>query len=98
MEDMEWLAREVGVDSDSDANNLSDDHPREMWTNFYLDQTHGRFRIGDHAFTSMRFVYGLRSVGYVMWDEARMQKDVCKVTLSKAYRGEIIHQGHNSYY
>ncbi|KAH7173541.1 uncharacterized protein B0J16DRAFT_350365 [Fusarium flagelliforme] len=87
MEDMEQLARDVGADSDADVDNVSDDHPRKMWTKVYFDQTHGRFRLGDHVCTSMKFIYELRSVGYVMWDEARMQKDVCKVNLSKAYRG-----------
>lgn len=97
MEDIERLARKVGADSNSDANNVSYDHPRELWTKVYFGQTHGRFRLGDHVCTCMRFVYGLRSAGYVMWDEARMQKDVYKVTLSKAYGEEIIHRVYGFY-
>ncbi|RFN53678.1 hypothetical protein FIE12Z_2019 [Fusarium flagelliforme] len=40
MEDMERLARDVGADSDADADNVSDDHPRKMWAKVYFDQTH----------------------------------------------------------
>lgn len=88
---MERLAREVCADSNSDADYVSDDHPWKMWTKVYFDQTHGRFRLGDYACISRRCISELRSVWYLMWDEARMQKDVCKVTLSKAHRGEMVH-------
>ncbi|KAM0561271.1 hypothetical protein ACHAPJ_003149 [Fusarium lateritium] len=81
--DMDRLAREV--DADDTAN---DDHPRQMWTKVYYDRVHERFRLGDHTFAPMRFVYGLRGMGYVMWDGKRMQNDACKGAVDKAYRGE----------
>ncbi|KAK7415146.1 hypothetical protein QQX98_006090 [Neonectria punicea] len=83
-EEMDKLARQV------DADDATDDHPRRIWSKVYYDRMHGRFRFGEHAFSAMRFVYGLRGVGYVMWDGERMRDDVCKNTVAKAYRGDPI--------
>ncbi|KAF9773861.1 hypothetical protein IL306_008231 [Fusarium sp. DS 682] len=83
--DMDRLAREVDAD---DA--FTDDQPRQTWMKVHYDSAHERYRLGNHAFAPMRFIYGLRGIGYVMWDEKRMHSDVCKATLDKAYRGEAI--------
>ncbi|KAL2682955.1 hypothetical protein Neosp_007416 [[Neocosmospora] mangrovei] len=83
--DMDRLAQEVDADDD-----VTDDHPRQMWTKVYYDRVHERFRLGDHAFAPMRFVYGLRGIGYVMWDGKRMEDEVCKGTVDKAYRGDTV--------
>ncbi|KAI8717504.1 hypothetical protein NCS52_00826400 [Fusarium sp. LHS14.1] len=83
--DMDRLAQEVDADD-----NATDDHPRQMWTKVYYDRVHERFRLGDHAFAPMRFVYGLRGIGYVMWDGKRMEDEVCKGTVDKAYRGDTV--------
>ncbi|KAF4464336.1 hypothetical protein FALBO_8837 [Fusarium albosuccineum] len=83
--DMDRLAQEVDADDD-----VTDDHPRQMWTKVYYDRVHERFRLGDHAFAPMRFVYGLRGIGYVMWDGKRMEDEVCKGTVDKAYRGDPV--------
>lgn len=82
---MDRLAQEVDADDD-----VTDDHPRQMWTKVYYDRVHERFRLGDHAFAPMRFVYGLRGIGYVMWDGKRMEDEVCKGTVDKAYRGDTV--------
>ncbi|KAJ3538025.1 hypothetical protein NM208_g6080 [Fusarium decemcellulare] len=55
---MDRLAQEVDADD-----GVTDDHPRQMWTKVYYDRVHERFRLGDHAFAPMRFVYGLRGIG-----------------------------------
>ncbi|KAF5025942.1 hypothetical protein F66182_1977 [Fusarium sp. NRRL 66182] len=83
MADMDRLARKVDADDIA-----SDDQPRQIWTRVYYDRVHERFRLGEHAFAPMRFIYGLRSVGYVMWDAKRMED--CKAVVDKAYRGESI--------
>ncbi|KAM5354235.1 hypothetical protein ACJ41O_000885 [Fusarium nematophilum] len=85
--DMDRLAREVDAD---DGVDVADDHPRQMWTKVYYDRVHERFRLGDHAFAPMRFVYGLRGIGYVMWDGKRMEDEVCQGTVDKAYRGDPV--------
>ncbi|KAF5620458.1 hypothetical protein F52700_11186 [Fusarium sp. NRRL 52700] len=84
-EDIDRLAREVDAD---DA--FTDDQPRQTWMKVYYDHAHERYRLGEHAFAPMRFIYGLRSIGYVMWDAERMKNKVCKVTLDKAYRGDAV--------
>ncbi|KAJ4319554.1 hypothetical protein N0V84_006284 [Fusarium piperis] len=83
--DMDRLAQEVDADDVA-----TDDHPRQMWTKVYYDRVHERFRLGDHAFAPMRFVYGLRGIGYVMWDGKRMEDEVCKGNVDKAYRGDTV--------
>ncbi|KAI5457107.1 hypothetical protein BGZ63DRAFT_365648 [Mariannaea sp. PMI_226] len=85
VEEMDKLAQEV----DSDENS-TDDHPRRMWSKIYYDSVHERFRFGAHAWAPMRFVYGLRSVGYVMWDQGRMEDEATKATIARAYRGEPV--------
>ncbi|KAF5989306.1 hypothetical protein FBULB1_1049 [Fusarium bulbicola] len=84
-EDIDRLAREVDAD---DA--FTDDQPRQTWMKVHYDHAHERYRLGEHAFAPMRFIYGLRSIGYVMWDAERMKNDACKVTLDKAYRGDAV--------
>ncbi|KAI7764610.1 hypothetical protein LZL87_003815 [Fusarium oxysporum] len=84
-EDIDRLAREVDAD---DA--FTDDQPRQTWMKVHYDQARERYRFGEHAFAPMRFIYGLRSIGYVMWDAERMKNDACKVTLDKAYRGDAV--------
>ncbi|RBA20406.1 hypothetical protein FPRO05_08851 [Fusarium proliferatum] len=84
-EDIDRLAREVDAD---DA--FTDDQPRQTWMKVHYDQAHERYRLGEHAFAPMRFIYGLRSIGYVMWDAERMKNEVCKVTLDKAHRGDAV--------
>ncbi|KAG3195615.1 hypothetical protein PC129_g24790 [Phytophthora cactorum] len=83
-EDMDKLAQQV------DADDATDDHPRSIWSKVYYDRMHGRFRFGEHAISAMRFVYGLRGIGYVIWDGQRMQDEACKRTVARAYRGEPI--------
>ncbi|KAF5532407.1 hypothetical protein FMEXI_12457 [Fusarium mexicanum] len=83
--DIDRLAREVDAD---DA--FTDDQPRQTWMKVHYDHAHERYRLGEHAFAPMRFIYGLRSIGYVMWDADRMKNDACKVTLDKAYRGDAV--------
>ncbi|KAF4502269.1 hypothetical protein FAGAP_1509 [Fusarium agapanthi] len=84
-EDIDRLAREVDAD---DA--FTDDQPRQTWMEVHYDHAHERYRLGEHALAPMRFIYGLRSIGYVMWDAERMKNDACKVTLDKAYRGDAV--------
>ncbi|KAF4956156.1 hypothetical protein FGADI_3967 [Fusarium gaditjirri] len=84
-EDIDRLAREVDAD---DA--FADDQPRQTWMKVHYDHAHERYRLGDHAFAPMGFIYGLRGIGYVMWDAERMKNDACKVTLDKAYRGDTV--------
>lgn len=83
-EEMDKLAEQV------DADDETDDQPRKIWSKVYYDSINERFRFGMHAFSPMRFVYGLRGVGYVMWDGERMEDEVCKKTVAKAYRGEPV--------
>ncbi|KAG5806140.1 hypothetical protein H9Q74_009496 [Fusarium xylarioides] len=84
-EDIDRLAREVDADD-----TFADDQPRQTWMKVHYDHAHERYRLGEHAFAPMRFIYGLRSIGYVMWDAERMKNDACKVTLDKAYRGDAV--------
>ncbi|KAH6989306.1 hypothetical protein BKA56DRAFT_476798 [Ilyonectria sp. MPI-CAGE-AT-0026] len=83
-EEMDKLAQQV------DADDETDDQPRKIWSKVYYDSINERFRFGRYAFSPMRFVYGLRGVGYVMWDGERMEDEVCKKTVAKAYRGEPV--------
>ncbi|KAH7163516.1 hypothetical protein B0J13DRAFT_518748 [Dactylonectria estremocensis] len=83
-EEMDRLARQV---EDGDE---TDDQPRKMWSKANYDGINDRFRLGAHASSPMRFVYGLRAVGYVLWDGERMDDEACKKTVAKAYRGDPI--------
>ncbi|KAF4341121.1 hypothetical protein FBEOM_4991 [Fusarium beomiforme] len=83
--DMDRLAMEVDTDDC-----FTDDQPRQTWMKIHYDRANERYRLGKHSFAPMRFIYGLRGIGYVMWDEKRMKTDMCKATLDKAYRGEAI--------
>ncbi|KAF4982059.1 hypothetical protein FZEAL_2246 [Fusarium zealandicum] len=84
--DMDRLTKEV----DADEGDVTDDHRCQMWTKVYYDQVHERFRLGYHAFSPMRFFYGLRGIGHVLWDGRRMEDEVCKGTVDKAYRGDAV--------
>ncbi|PCD29167.1 hypothetical protein AU210_011708 [Fusarium oxysporum f. sp. radicis-cucumerinum] len=83
--DIDKLTREVDADDV-----FTDDQPRQTWMKVHYDHAHERYRLGYHAFAPMRFIYGLRGIGYVMWDAERMKNDACKVTLDKAYRGDAV--------
>ncbi|KAH7171438.1 hypothetical protein EDB81DRAFT_635969 [Dactylonectria macrodidyma] len=83
-EEMDRLAQQV---EDADE---TDDQPRKMWSKANYDGINDRFRLGAHASSPMRFVYGLRGVGYVLWDGERMDDEVCKKTIAKAFRGDPI--------
>ncbi|KAF5585476.1 hypothetical protein FPANT_7505 [Fusarium pseudoanthophilum] len=84
-EDIERLASEVDADEA-----FTDDQPRQTWMKVHYDHTHERYRLGEHTFTPMRFIFGMRRIGYVMWDAERMKNDACKVTLNKAYQGDAV--------
>ncbi|KAF5987795.1 hypothetical protein FCOIX_849 [Fusarium coicis] len=84
-EDIERLAREVDADEA-----FTDDQPRQTWMKVHYDHTHERYRLGEHTFAPMRFIFGMRRIGYVMWDAERMKNDACKVTLNKAYQGDAV--------
>ncbi|KAF5561651.1 hypothetical protein FPHYL_6057 [Fusarium phyllophilum] len=84
-EDIDRLAREVDAEEA-----FTDDQPRQTWMKVHYDHAHERYRLGEHAFAPMRFICGLRSIGYVMWDAERMKNDACKVTLDRAYRGDAV--------
>ncbi|KAF5715090.1 hypothetical protein FMUND_7003 [Fusarium mundagurra] len=84
-EDIDRLAREVDADEA-----FTDDQPRQTWMKVHYDHAHGRYRLGEHAFAPMRFIFGLRRIGYVMWDAERVKNDACKVTLNKAYQGDAV--------
>ncbi|KAF5631539.1 uncharacterized protein FTJAE_7871 [Fusarium tjaetaba] len=84
-EDIERLAREVDTDEA-----FTDDQPRQTWMKVHYDHAHERYRLGEHTFAPMRFIFGMRGIGYVMWDAERMKNDACKVTLNKAYQGDAV--------
>ncbi|KAF5553866.1 hypothetical protein FNAPI_6641 [Fusarium napiforme] len=84
-EDIERLAREVDADEA-----FTDDQPRQTWMKVHYDHAHERYRLGEHTFAPMRFIFGMRGIGYVMWDTERMKNEACKVTLNKAYQGDAV--------
>jgi hypothetical protein len=84
VDEMDKLAQAV------DADDTTDDHPRKMWSKIHFDSVHERFRFGQQTFAPMRFIYGLRSVGYVMWDGGRMEAEASKATIARAFRGDPV--------
>lgn len=88
--EMDELAASSGVDADEAQRSDVDDHPRRIWSKIHFDSARERFRFGAQAFAPMRFIYGLRSVGYVMWDGGRMEGEASKATIARAFRGEPV--------
>lgn len=70
-------------------NEAADEHPRRMWARAHYDKAQHRFRIGEHSHAPMRFVPGLRALGYVMWDGERMEDEVCGGRVDRTFRGDL---------